>query len=192
MIIRKILNKIFYLSMNLSIWVFFFAGIIAIYFSDNIKGYYKFKHLCETEAGSMVYGKLESNVGWEVETRGLRRVPVFFKEVAFVRFPDRRNELYEIRYKSGPREERKSYFVDEANILLTTKYRFSQQRTQIDEKLLVGKRIAKIIDIETKQTMYEFIGFDYSMFNRHKTFLGAPSGRTCNEFNFKKIGELFK
>ena len=59
------------------------VGVIALigfHFSDNIRGYFKFKHLCETEAGLKVYEKFESNAAWEVEHRRNAYLPASYED----------------------------------------------------------------------------------------------------------------
>ena len=168
--------------------------MLVIYFSDNIQGYFKFKHLCETEGGLTVYEKLEPHVGWETDQRRIAYIPAEFEEVDFVRFPDDKDKLklLDLKYKSGSRNYRKSYEIINADISSKTKYKFFYSSKMIDDKLLVSKTILKVIDIERKFTHINFVSFGYSMFDRNKTLLGAPSGTVCHQVSFNMISGNFK
>ena len=166
-------------------------GIVGIYFSDNIKGYFKFKHLCETEGGLKVYEKLERNVGWEVERKRNAYVPAYYENVAFVRFQDKSKKI-DIKYKEGPREFRKSFDFIDADLSLKTKYKYIYEDKRLDDRLLVSRTVFKVIDIESASTALEFVSFGYSMFDRNKTILAAPSATRCFKFDLAMIGDNFE
>jgi len=171
------------------------VALTALYFSDNIKGYYKFKHLCKTEGGLAVYEKLEPNVGWESSDKYNAYIPAYFKKVKFVRFPDSNNksQLYDMTHISGSRNIRKSYGFSESNLSENIRYRFIYNAEMINKKFLISRTINEIVDVKNKTTVFKFISFGYSMFDRNKTFLAAPSGRICHKFDREKlISEIFK
>ena len=58
---------------------------IAAYFGDNIRGYYRFKELCETEGGLKVFRPLLKNVGWQASSYEDARSAAHFTQIAFAR-----------------------------------------------------------------------------------------------------------
>jgi len=189
-----LLKKIKKIIAGFSVLIVGVVALTAMCFSDNIKGYYKFKHLCDTEGGLKVYEKLEASAGWEVDYRRNAYVPAAFEEVDFVRFRDSKDEseLFDLKYRDGMRDRRKSYDILNADISMQTKYKYIYKDSRIDPKLLISKTVYKVIDKEKKSTSIEFISFGYSMFNRNKTLLAAPSARRCFRFNLGMIGDNFK
>ena len=49
--------------------------LTVLYFIDNIRGYYRFKELCQQEKQLVITSKLERNVGWEINLKKVATSP---------------------------------------------------------------------------------------------------------------------
>ena len=85
-------------------------ALIAVFFFDNIRGYYRFKELCAEHKELVVYQKLEPNVGWqanlkEYENNGSVMEKLYFiPYIKFYRFNDYvHRQLYDTSYIGSKR-----------------------------------------------------------------------------------------
>lgn len=169
-------------------WPVAIVLFIGLYFSSNIRGYYRFKEICEKEAGLHVYQPLERNVGWTV--RGNRiyntEFPVLLKDVAFVRYEDTQNGKYGNFYDVYRVPKQKTgdpgYAQQPADQSKAVVYQYRVQMIdRIPNELRMGARHYEVINLKTGELAVRYSEFGYSKFNVDKTILAAPSGEGCPE-----------
>ncbi|MFT7224169.1 MAG: hypothetical protein ACI82Z_001722 [Cellvibrionaceae bacterium] len=170
---------------------------ILLYFAENIKGYYRFKWYCENEGGLKIYEKLEKNVGWMAEDKLDAMAASHLKYVKFVRYPEKKEQgkLYDLVYQGGNPSSFKSHEITPANFTETIKYKWVVINSKIENELRLEKYGYEIFYFENSNYIAKYYSFGYSIFNRKKTFLSAPSGSGCfNEPGMwkKEINKIFK
>ena len=93
-------------------------GVVIVWFWPNIQGYYRFKQYCAREGGLQVYGKVLPNQGWLAGgAEHDYRIPLDFKNVAFVRYQDAAGARFDVYAKPKPWPKDPDYIfqsVDEA------------------------------------------------------------------------------
>jgi hypothetical protein len=154
---------------------------ILLYFAENIKGYYRFKWYCENEGGLKVYEKLEKNVGWIAEDKSGARTASTFKGVPFVRYKEIKSNkrLFDIKYIGGNETSNSSFVSSEILSEKKIKYMWKNESQKIKNELRLKKITYEVVDINSKKNLLEINIFYYSIFDRNKTLLNAPSVVNC-------------
>lgn len=156
--------------------------LIGIYFSNNIRGYYRFKDVCEREAGLRVFSKLKSDVGWWTDEDSISGAisAAVSSRIDFVRYKDSGDGVtYDVRYRGGNREDRKSYERTPADMSKDVRYRWKFVNESVPGELRLGRSGYEIFDLHTGQLAARFYFFGYSKFDQDHTLLSAPSGESC-------------
>jgi hypothetical protein len=153
-------------------------GLVGLYFADNIRGYYRFKELCETDGGLMVLHPMKKHVGW----RGRKGDYSFasFKDVAFVRYVD--GAEYDVRYRSGLISNDLSYDVSPASEAEPVLYEIRWISERLPNEIRTSRSGFEIREIATGRLMVRWYQIGYSTFNQDRTLLAAPSGQTCKDW----------
>lgn len=156
------------------------TGLILLLFNDNIRGYYRFKAICEKEGGLRVYQKLQPGVGWMADSEYEARSAALLKNVGFVRYTNPTTHiLYDIRYLKGNPGNDASFDKRPADLAMPVLYAWERVSDQIQGELRLKRFGYEITDLQKKQLAVRIYEFSYSQFNQDKTFLAAPSLRLC-------------
>ena len=169
--------------LKLTAWPVGIALLIGLYFLDNIRGYYRFKEICEKEAGLHVYQPLDRNVGWSVTEGRIEATgfPVGFNEVAFVRYrKEKDGNLYDVYRVPKLKVGDPGYAEQLADGSKAVVYQYHVQLIHdLPNEIRMGANHYEITDLRTAQLAVRYSGFGYSKFNPDRTILGAPSGEGC-------------
>lgn len=164
------------------IWSISIALLIGLYFSENIRGYYRFKSLCEKEAGARTFESLQPGVGWMVaggrpeETEFL----VAFEEIAFVRYRSEKDgNLYDVHRVPKLKVGDSSYVIRPADLSKTVVYEYRVTQGRVKDEARLGISRAEVLNLQVSAVVYSYTKFGYSKFDPDRTFLGAPSGEAC-------------
>ncbi len=110
----------------------FFGIILAIvlsiagYFSDNIKGYYKFKQYCLKEGGLVFHRPLKKNVGWIAKNRSEAQLVSTRDHIGFVRYPEE-NQWYDLKLIESQDLLSQKYEVAATNFSVEPIYKFEKE-----------------------------------------------------------------
>ena len=156
-----------------------FCLLVGLYFFDNIKGYYRFKHYCETEGGLTVYKKLEKNMGWMADGYHNARTVANLDHVDFVRYLDKDGEFYDLRYKGGHVGKKNSYDSVKSDLTKKVKYKWKFSNGVISDELRLGYQYYEIFDVYHENLVIIFKSFGYSIFEKNNTLFAAPPGVGC-------------
>lgn len=183
------------MSTKLTVFILAIPLLVAVYFFENIKGYYRFKWYCENEGGLKVYEKLEKNKGWMADDKLSARSAAQLKYVDFVRFPDKKNKnkFYDMRYNGGHPGRNDSYKISEYEENKTETYYWKFSSGRLPDELRLTKQTYKVMGANRENVLIVFNRFGYSKFDRNKTLLAAPSGVGCYDLSEGKklINENF-
>ena len=176
--------------MKIVIFLSIISLLIGLLFFDNIKGYYRFKELCEIEKNNQIIIKVRPNVGWVfnegIPSTTLHVFPIAdFPHVKFVRFKDYDDKkLYDARYLGGNKSQDKSYEIKLANLNEFPMYAWEKFETDLPGELRTNRYGDKVIDLKTKKVVVSVTNIGYSLFNRSHTLFDASSGNTCRWYQY--------
>ncbi|WP_028450738.1 hypothetical protein [Chitinibacter tainanensis] len=182
------------------------VGLILIIFNENIRGYYRFKAICEKESGLRVYQKLEQGVGWLADSYSNARYVATIQGVGFVRYVGQDGITYDLRYLKGHPGDDTSFDKKAADLTKPVLYSFKFVLEDIQGELRLARAGFEIRDvrslkhddsmkISTAKLVARIYRFDYSRFDQDKTILAAPSRITCSSYHIEtpeNRAQLFK
>lgn len=157
---------------------------IAAYFGDNIRGYYRFKELCETEGGLKVFRPLLKNVGWQASSYEDARSAAHFTQIAFARFTDAKDgRSYDLRYLGGHPADDSSYEKLAAKPDTPVVYAWNWVAETLPGEVRTSRSGLKVIDIATGKVQMQWLQIGYRTFDQDRTLLAAPSGNACHSWS---------
>ena len=165
-------------------------ALIAVFFFDNIRGYYRFKELCNIEKTKQIVNKVEPNMGWvfneDVPSTTLFVFPTAaLPHVKFVRFKDYDNkQIYDARYLGGRIYSKESFDVKLADLAQKPVYAWKQIQEEFPKELRTSRYGDQIIDLRTNKVIVNLTNIGYGLFDRNHTLLDAPSGNTCEWYEY--------
>lgn len=169
--------------LKLLAWLVGLALMIGLYFSDNIRGYYRFKEICAKEAGLKVFRPLERNIGWTVKGGRIEDtgMAVYFKDVAFVRYRNEKDgNLYDVYRAPKLKVGDPGYAQQPADLNKTVVYQFSVETIHsLPNEIRTGVQHFDVTELKTSRLAVRYSRLGYSKFDPDKTILGAPSGERC-------------
>jgi hypothetical protein len=166
------------------VWPVCIALAIGLFFADNIKGYYRFKELCATEAGLKVYQPLERDVGWFADGDIYSAIPMTsYDAVAFVRYHNtNEDKWYDVHRAKRLKVSDLDYTQQPADLSKPVVY---QSRVinhhDLPNEVRMGAQVTEFIDLRVNQLVASYTILGYSKFNPQNTLLAAPSGIGCPE-----------
>ena len=166
-----------------------FLGILLVitltilwYFSENIKGYYKFKEYCEKEGGLTVYEPLEKNVGWWAKDENDARQTVGLEYVGFVRYKDG-DQIVDLTVVGSKEKLTLDFLERPADMSKSVFYQLKIESTKGEGGLSPGKLSYKIFSLDNKK-LVEFNQFFYGFFNSEKMPMNVNQNFSCfNEYD---------
>lgn len=170
-------------------WPAGIALLIGFYFSDNIRGYYRFKEICEKDAGLHVYQPLERNVGWTVRGGQISDtgMPVYINEVAFVRYRNEKDgNLYDVYRAPKLKAGDPGYAQQPADMSKAILYEYRSVHKDLSDEVRMGAWVMEFIDLRSSKIVATYSAFSYSKFNPNSTILGAGSGEFCPDDVFRR------
>jgi hypothetical protein len=154
---------------------------IALFFSDNIRGYYRFKDICAKDAGLHVYVPLKRDVGWVAREIDAPSLLHFYEEVNFVRHsandhtvkdlvrtPDR-SSVSDNGFRTTPPDPSKQPTYSYQTVLET-----------VASELRMYKRGAIVTEVASEKVVATFQDYVYTFF---ETNWGPAQGTSCSAFN---------
>lgn len=155
--------------------------LIALYFFDNIKGYYRFKQYCEKEGGLKVFEPIKKGVGLLAKNKEEAHSAALLENVGFVRYKDEDGSFYDIKYMGGHPQLDSSYDKKPSDSSLVVNYEWKVINMKFMHELRLGKKGFEIFDITKRIASAKYNIFNYSQFDRSRTLLDAPSRISCFE-----------
>ena len=173
-------------------------ALIAVFFFDNIRGYYRFKELCGQEKRLVVTAKLERDVGWQMDLNKPASSGEAFDiaglpNVKFVRFQDWEDRKFHDAYYVGKtlrvadggvsrRDNwKEDYEILPADLENKTVYQLESFEEVLPTETRTNRYGYRIIDLRTNQGVVTLSEFGYGTFERSRTLLDAPSGNVCHD-----------
>ena len=164
--------------------------LIGMLFFSNIKGYYRFKQLCVIEKNNQMINKVEPDMGWvfneDIPSTTLFVFPTAaLPHVKFVRFKDYDDkQIYDARYLGGRIYSKESFEVKLADLEQKPVYAWKQIQEDFPTELRTSRYGDQIIDLRTNKVVVNLTNIGYGLFNRNHTLLDAPSGNTCEWYEY--------
>jgi hypothetical protein len=152
---------------------------ILAYFAPNIHGYYRFKQVCESEGGLRIHHKLQRGVPWQSNFFGGYSVSSH-GVVPFVRLVWFNRQLQDVRYRSGPAGDDRSYDAAPADLSVSPSYEVRLVTEMLPGELRLSRSGYEVREIATGRLMVRWYQFSYGRFDQGRTLLAAPSGIDCH------------
>jgi len=159
------------------IWVGVAVGVIGLYFSSNVRGYYRFKEICEKEGGLRVFHPLKKGAGWKAKKHWGHLMAAHLEHVAFVRYVD--GAEYDIRYRGGLVGLDESYDISLADEKKPVVYELVAINQSLAGETRTSRSGYEVREIATGRLMVRWYQIGYSTFDQDHTLLAAPSGQAC-------------
>lgn len=155
-----------------------FAFFIVYIFSDNVKGYFKFKEYCKKDAGFRFYKPIVKESAWLVPSRAEAMEIAALTDVAFTRYKDG-DEYFDVKYISGKSYEFTSFEVAPSDMSMKTAYKLVSISKAIhgEQRLSISGR--EVID-ESGSKALGFYTFSYEKFDRDYTPLDMNPYLVCD------------
>ena len=179
-------------------------ALIAVFFFDNICGYYRFKELCAQHKELVVYQRLEPNVGWQVDTKvaavrsTVSRYIYFMPQIQFLRYKDSIDQqLYDGKFVGSTRviyekfdrythskldddmDAPENYEFLLFKIENKPTYQLEVFNEEIPNEVRMSRGGYRIRNLRTNQVVVTLEDIGYSTFDINHTLLAAPSGNIC-------------
>lgn len=165
--------------MRISTFLLIITTFSLIYiFSDNVKGYFKFKEYCKKDAGFRFYKPIVKESAWFVPSRADAMEISALKDVSFARYKDG-DEYFDVRYISGKPYEITSFEMTPSNMNMKTVYELVNVSKTIhgEQRLSISGR--EVID-ESGSKALGFYTFSYEKFDRDYTPLDMNPYLVCD------------
>lgn len=163
-----------------------FAFFLVYVFSDNVKGYYKFKEYCKKDAGFRFYKPIVKESAWFVPSRTDAMEIAALKDVSFARYKYG-DEYFDVKFISGKPYEITSFEVTPSDMSLKTTYELVNFSKAIngEQRLSISGR--EVID-ESGDKAIGFYKFSYAKFDRDYTPLDMNPYLICDS---SVVGDRF-
>lgn len=149
--------------------------MVLAYFAPNIRGYYRFKEICDVEGGLRVFEKIKKNQGWLVPDG-----PIGLAHIAFQRGKNRFGEARDYRYVGGRLGDDRSFSESPIDPALVPMYEYRFINVALPGELRTRKFGYEVWDISSGRLMARWYQISYSRFEQERTLLAAPSGIVCH------------
>ncbi|WP_331347116.1 hypothetical protein [Cellvibrio sp. UBA7661] len=154
--------------------------LIALYFFDNIKGYWRFKQYCASEGGLRVYQPLERGVGWLAEDQEQAKAASLLEYVDYARYTDKNDgNTYDLRYLGGDLQLDASYEIKLEDQAKNPVYLWKSVGEGVKGELRLRRFGYEVVEIKSSKLFSLYYSFSYSKFDRSKTILDSPSRVYC-------------
>lgn len=157
----------------------------ALYFSSNIRGYYRFKEICSIDAGLRVYVPLRRDVGWNASELDAPILLYFYEEIHFVRHSTDGHTFKDLVRTSDRSSTSDNGF--RAIPLDSSKqptYNYQTVLENVANETRMYKRGAIVTEVATGKVVATFQDYVYRIFEPD---WGPAQGTSCSTFD--KVNE---
>lgn len=163
------------------IWIAAIAALLGLYFASNIKGYNRFKEICEKDSGFTLTQKLTPDQGWMVDSEG-DRAPFTYPQVAFLRFKNGKDgKTYDMYRQAKKKVEDPEYALKPADLTKQVKYKYQFSTGRVSNETRIGFDKKEVFDVNTKQLLVSYKTYTYRLFDSDKTLFGFTIPYSCPE-----------
>lgn len=164
------------------VWPVGIALVIGVYFSDNIRGYYRFKEICAKDAGLRVYEPLQKGEGWlasgEIDAGYLLH---YYDEISFVRHLDDKKSLQDLVRTTVKKDFSDDGFLSQpVDSSRQPRYVYYEEFNKLDDEVRMNSRISRVTNIQSGKPAVTYQDFTYRLFNPD---WGSSGGSACSSFN---------
>jgi hypothetical protein len=162
--------------------------VIGLYFSENIKGHYRFKQMCAKDGGLTVHKPLERDqVHVGDETTGGQYL-ASFRGVKVGRAKDPvSGQWFDYKLTTGhPTGGLSKYEKTPADLTQVARYKWVRNSITFKDEIRLARHGYDIYDLQTGKVTVTYNTYAYQYFDPEKVFLasGAGSAATCPELAF--------
>jgi hypothetical protein len=157
--------------LKFSIWSLGVVALTGLYFSDNIRGHYRFKDICRKDAGLRVYEPLrkEATAGYLLH---------FYEGISYVRYPDRNGDFRDLIRTAEKKDSSDDGFRSQpidSNKKPSYEYR-TEVKTLVEEARM-NRYLSTVTDSQSGKLAVIYQDFTYRLFNPD---WGTGAGTACS------------
>jgi hypothetical protein len=146
-------------------WPLGIAIVIALYFSDNIRGYYRFKEICANDAGLAIYEPLQKGMGWSSSKFDAGYLLNNYDGINFVRFIDDQQSFRDLVRTNA----RKDFWDDgfkpqPIDITRQPHYSYAAENKKIETEVRLNSYSKIIRSIQNGKVVVMYRDFAYKLF----------------------------
>ncbi len=170
-------------NQKLLLWLFGLGCLLALYFSPNLYGLYRFKAICGKEGGLRVYATLAVNELHLTEDGGGQYLSTF-NGVRVGRSKDKKTgEWMDTKLVSArPLGPYSKYERSPSDLTQQPRYKWVWVDQKLTDELRLGRSGWEIYDLRTNALAVRYYTYGYHLFNPATVLLGAgPASDTCPE-----------
>lgn len=163
-------------------WSVGIALLIGIYFSDNIRGYYRFKNICQKDAGLRVYEPLQKGEGWQTSRKSDAGYLLhYYDGISFVRFLDEKNSPQNLIRTANKNSSSDDGFRLQSIVAnKSPRYEYHTEAAALPEEIRINRYISTITNLNSGKFSVIYQDFTYRLF---KPDWGLGRGTACSSFD---------
>lgn len=169
---------------KLLVWGVGLLLVVGLFFSSNIRGYYRFKEICEKEAGLKVFIPIERNVGWRIRGERMEDAgfPLLLNDVPFVRYRSVKDgNLYDVFRIPKVKVGDSGIAQKPADMSKAVAYEYDVRTVDLPNELRTGAQHFEVMDLRSDKLAVRYSRFSFGKFSPDAAILSAPSGESCPE-----------
>ncbi len=167
--------------MNKFLWPVGLVLAIALFFSSNIRGYYRFKEICLKNAGLHVYVPLMRDVGWVAREIDAPLLLHFYKEIPFVRHSTDGHTFKDlVRTSDRSSASDNGFRTISPDPSKQPIYSYQTVLENVANELRIYKRGAIVTEVASGKVVATFQDYIYRIF---ETNWGPAEGTSCSSFS---------
>ena len=177
--------------LKLTAWPVGIALLIGLYFLDNIRGYYRFKEICEKEAGLRVYEPIQKNKGWQTlipnSDSKAAYLLSYYNGISYVRFEEKNGILHDLRRTGEKKNRWDSGFRPEPSASNDQPlYEYHDDLKTVTEEVRINRYASTVTNLQSGKLAVIYQDFTYRLFNQD---WGLGRGTSCSSFNRNDSGK---
>ncbi len=173
------------------IWPLGIALAIGLYFSENIRGHYRFKQMCAKDGGVRIITPIEIGSIHEAENLGRAEAIAAIRGVLAARtVDDKSGALVDVRLASGVGGTPSAVFETlPADKSRPARYKWIWINQKMERQQRSSRSGWEVYDIVTNELVLSDYLYGYATFDPKTVLGGGPGGAACPS---REFGEAFK
>lgn len=164
------------------VWPIGIALAVGLVFTDNIRGYYRFKDICKNDSGLRIYDPLQKNQGWLAMGKADAAYLLhYYGEISYVRYFDSKESLQDLVRTDNKRDSSDDGFrAKPIESDRQPRYEYRDEFNRVPEEARMNRYTSTVKIIENGKLAVTYQDFTYRLFNPD---WGGTGGTACSTLN---------
>lgn len=168
--------------LKLSIWPLGVVALTGLYFSSNIRGYYRFQEVCQRDAGLRMYEPLLKGEGWQTlagnSDSAAAYLLSYYDGISYVRYRDKDGILQDLIRTNEKKSRSDSGFRPKlASSGTQPLYEYQSNAEEVAGEVRMNKYTTIVRNLRTGGVSVTYQDFTYRLFNPE---WGLGRGTSCS------------